>query len=146
MMAIAVGFRIVQVALAELFGDETPPRRSVSVLSGHAGPGFRDAFEYVTRAVTRGVYRVDTNYPKGQYDPHRPQSYAFVVTAESGPTVEVVLKEHFLPLAFYDYMKKGRDGMVTAADREAFDALKLELAEKALAAPTHELLEVRRLS
>lgn len=63
LMAVAVGFRTLQAAFAELFGEEAPDRKELSILSGHAGPGFRDVFEYVTRAVTRGAYRVDVDYP-----------------------------------------------------------------------------------
>ncbi|CAG7615803.1 hypothetical protein PAESOLCIP111_01828 [Paenibacillus solanacearum] len=146
LMAVAVGFRSLQAAFGELFGTgEAPQRKSISVLSGHAGPGFRDAFEFVTRAVTRGAYTVDTAYPQGQYDPHRPQSYAFVISTDDGSAVEVVLQENFLPSVFYDYLKKGREQTFTEADIAAFDELKLSLSERALALPAEELLYVRRI-
>lgn len=146
LMALAVGFRVQQAAFGELFGTEPPERRTLSVLSGHAGPGFRDAFEFITRAVTRGAYRVDTEYPQGQYDPYRAQGYAFVVTAEDGSAAEVVLKPDFLPTVFYDYLRKGRERTLTAEDVEAFDLLKRTLAEKALRLSQQELLTVRRVS
>lgn len=145
LMAVAVGFRSLQAAFGVLFGDEVPERKTISILSGHGGPGFRDAFEYATRAVTRAAYQVDTNYPQGQYDPHRAQGYAFVVSSDNGSAVEVVLNKDFLPLTFYDYLKKGREGTMTEADEEAFGKLKLELSERALATPQEELFEIRRL-
>lgn len=104
-MAIGVGFRAVQAALQELYGEESPSGAR-SPYARHAGPGFRDAFEYTTRAVTRGAYIVDVDYPVAQYDPHRAQSYAFVISDSQGASVEVALKENFLPAVFYDYLKK----------------------------------------
>ncbi|MED4603756.1 hypothetical protein P9314_24300 [Paenibacillus validus] len=145
LMAVAVGFRSQQAAFRVLYGDSAVERKAISVVSGHAGPGFRDAFEYVTRAVSRGAYQVDTDYPRGQYDPYRPQSYAFVIKGEGAGAVEVVLKEHFLPREFYDFLKKGREGTTTEQDAEVFGRLKLELAERALALPEQELLDVRKI-
>lgn len=145
LMAIGVGFRVVQAALAELYGDEAPERASLSIRSGHAGPGFRDAFEYTTRAVTRGEYTVDVNYPAAQYDPYRPQSYAFVISDKSGSSVEVMLKQDFLPPVFYEYLYKGREGLMSEEDAKANTQLKADLCEKALSLPQDELLKVRRL-
>lgn len=145
LMAIAVGFRTLQAAFAELYGDEIPDRSDLSILSGHGGPGFRDAFEFVTRAVTRQAYVVDTSYPNGQYDPYRPQSYSYVITDKKGPAVEVTLKENFLPPIFYEYLKKGREGTMTEDENEANRQLKEDLCERALALPQEELLYVRRL-
>ena len=56
-MAIGVGFRIFQAVFEALYGEEIPNRKDISILSGHGGPGFRDAFEFVTRAQTRGTIR-----------------------------------------------------------------------------------------
>lgn len=146
LMAVAVGFRSLQAAFAELFGDDAPDRKELSILSGHAGPGFRDVFEYVTRAVTRGAYQVDVNYPVSQFDPYRAQSYAFVVTTVDGRAVEVSMRDDFLPAAFYDYLKKGREQAMTEQDVQDFEKLKLALSERAMELPQSELLSVKRIS
>ncbi|MEH6948362.1 hypothetical protein V7068_15085 [Bacillus sp. JJ634] len=145
LMALGVGFRTLQAAFAELFGEEVPERKDISILSGHAGPGFRDVFEFVTRVVTRQAYQVDTSYPQGQYDPYRPQSYAYVITASNGSAVEITLKEDFLPQVFYEYLKKGREGTLTEAESEANEQLKADLCERALALPVADLLYIRKL-
>ena len=145
-MAIGVGFRVLQTAFEELYGDEIPNRKDISILSGHGGPGFRDVFEFVTRAKTRGVYTVDTTYPKGQYDPYRPMSYSYVITREdTGAAVEVTLKESFLPPIFYDYLKKGREESFTPEEYEDNEKLKKELCYKALDMKKDELFEVNRI-
>lgn len=145
-MAIGVGFRIIQAAFEALYGEEIPNRKDISILSGHGGPGFRDAFEFVTRAQTRGTYTVDTAYPKAQYDPYRPTSYAYVFTRETGEAVEVILKENFLPSVFYEYLKKGREESFTPEEYLHNEQLKQELGNRALQLPINELLEVTKLN
>ncbi|WP_010271734.1 hypothetical protein [Paenibacillus senegalensis] len=145
LMAVAVGFRVLQEALKELYPEQPPQRSAISILSGHAGPGFRDAFEYVTRVVTRGAYEVNIHYPRGQYDPYRPQSYAFVIRDQAGPSVEVTLQPDFLPQVFYDYLKQGRDNSLSPEDTRSFDQLKTDLAKQALQLPAEQLLEIRRV-
>lgn len=146
LMAVAVAFRAQQAAFRELFGEEAPQRKAVQIVSGHAGPGFRDSFEFITRAATRGAYTVDVFYPQAQYDPFRSQSYAFVITGEGKGAVEIALQAHFLPRVFYEYLKKSRDGEMTADDHEAFRELKGSLSRRALALPEDELLTIKRLA
>ncbi len=50
-----------------------------------------------------------------------------------------------MPREFYDFLKKGREGTTTEQDAEVFGRLKLELAERALALPEQELLDVRKI-
>jgi len=47
-----MGFCIMQAAAGDLTGSEqSPARQNLYIVSGHPGPGYRDAFEYVTRCV-----------------------------------------------------------------------------------------------
>ncbi|MEK3909955.1 FmdE family protein [Paenibacillus sp. FSL H7-0331] len=146
LMAIAVAFRMLQAGIQELCGDQAPLRKDITIMSGHGGPGFRDAIEYVTRATTHGTLTVDVNYPVAQYDPHRAQSYTFVITISGGDSVEISLNDGFLPLEFYDLLEKGRAGTRTENDELRLDQLKKELCERALAMSTEELLTIKRLS
>lgn len=56
---LALGFRLLQLAFADLATGTHPDRKMIAVTTSFGGPGFRDAIEMVTRAVTRGVYIVD---------------------------------------------------------------------------------------
>ena len=56
-MAIGVGFRVLQTAFEELYGDEIPNRKDISIFSGHGGPGFRDVFEFVPVRKREGSTR-----------------------------------------------------------------------------------------
>lgn len=142
-MAIGVAFRMMEAAFEALYGDKIPERSDISILAGHGGPGFRDTFEFITRAATRGEYEVDTAYPMAQYDPYRPTSYAFVFRRKSGEEVEVSLKQEFLPPVFYEFLKKGREEIFTAEEYEEFEEMKEHLCMRALELPLDELIEVR---
>jgi hypothetical protein len=144
-MAIGVAYRVVEEAFLELYGDEIPNRADISILSGHGGPGFRDVFEFVTRALTRGEYTVDVNYPKAQYDPHRAQGYAYVFTKKNGEAVEVLLKDNFLPPVFYDYLKMDRENSWTPEAYADCQKLIRELGDRAYNMSRDELLIVTRL-
>ena len=56
---VAVAFKAMQRAFAVLSPDEPPQRRSIVVRTAFRGPGGRDGFEAVTRAVTDGRFTVD---------------------------------------------------------------------------------------
>lgn len=142
-MAIGVAFRIVEAAFEALYGEEVPERGDISILAGHGGPGFRDAFEFITRAATRGAYEVDITYPTAQYDPYRPTSYAFVFKRQTGQEVEVSLKKDFLPPVFYEFLKKGREDAFTLEEYEEFEQMKEQLCMRALEIPLDDLVEVR---
>ena len=51
---LAITFQGLKGALQHFSDKTTVNRHQLSVLSGHPGTGVRDAFEYVTRTVTRG--------------------------------------------------------------------------------------------
>ncbi|MER2190480.1 MAG: hypothetical protein ABS951_05930 [Solibacillus sp.] len=144
-MALGAGYRVVQAAFEALYGEEIPNRNDLTVFSAHGGPGFRDVFEFVTRAKTRGVYTVDPNYPVAQYDPHRPTGYAYVFTRENGQAVEVSIKEDYLPAQFYDFLKISRERDFTEEEYVYFEQLKFDLANKALNTPLAELVDVKML-
>jgi hypothetical protein len=57
---VAHAFKVMERAWPELSPGGAPPeRREISVVTAFGGPGARDAFEFVTRAVTGERYVVD---------------------------------------------------------------------------------------
>lgn len=143
MAAVGVAYRMAQAAFEALYGDNVPERQEISILAGQGCTGFRDAFEFITRAETRGQYLVDLEYPTARYDPYTKSSYAFIFTRSSGEEVEVSLKKDFLPAAFYDLAQKSRDCLLTEEEVEAFDTLKKDLCWRALELPLDDIVEVR---
>lgn len=56
---VAHAFKVMERALPLLSPAGPPERREVSVATAFGGPGARDAFELVLRAVTGGRYEVE---------------------------------------------------------------------------------------
>ena len=56
---VAHAYKVLEQALPLLAPDGVPERREVRVRTAFAGPGARDAFELVLRAVTEERYAVD---------------------------------------------------------------------------------------
>ena len=140
---VGVAYRMAEAAFEALYGKAVPVREDLSIVAGQACTGFRDAFEYITRAETRGKYVVDASYPMAQYDPHHSASFAVVFSRESGEEVEVSLKKEFLPPVYFEYLKKSRDKTFTVEEEEQFELLKKELCMQALQLPLDDVVEVR---
>ncbi|MGM0898105.1 MAG: FmdE family protein [Bacillota bacterium] len=141
--AIGVAYRMAEAAFEALYGVDVPERQDISIQAGQSCTGFRDAFEFITRARTRGKYIVDPDYPAARYDPFSTSSYAFIFSRVTGEEVEVSLKKDFLPSAFYDLAKKNRERLLTEEEAEAFKILKKDLCLRALELPLDEVVEVR---
>jgi hypothetical protein len=56
---VAHAFKALERALPLLAPGAPPERREIVVRTAFGGPGARDAFELVTRAVTEGRYTID---------------------------------------------------------------------------------------
>jgi hypothetical protein len=56
---VAHGVKVLERALPLLSPSGPPERREIVVRTAFGGPGARDGFELVTRAVTEGRYTVD---------------------------------------------------------------------------------------
>jgi hypothetical protein len=56
---VAHAFKVLERALPLLAPGAPPERREIVVRTAFGGPGARDGFELVTRAVTEGRYTVD---------------------------------------------------------------------------------------
>ena len=62
---VAMAFKVIQRAFDRAVPRRTAQRRSVVVRTAFRGPGARDGFEAVTRAVTDGRYTVDRSAGAG---------------------------------------------------------------------------------
>ena len=56
---VAQAFKVMERAFPVLSPDEPPQRREISIRTSFGGPGARDGFEAVTRALTGDRYTVD---------------------------------------------------------------------------------------
>jgi hypothetical protein len=134
----AIGFKALQRALELLTNPDGPcERRAIVVETAFGGPGARDAFELVTRAVTGDRYRLDPNLAR----PDRGrllERFVFRLSVGSR-SVTLLLRDGFVTEEFIDLARTpDRD-----ADQERrLATLKLELAERVMARPAGEVYEV----
>lgn len=125
---LALGFRLLQLAFADLAVGEHPDRKEISVSTSFGGPGFRDAIEMVTRALTRGVYIVDSALATATA-PESPAGPLWfkVGVGEREACYEVVagaVGEEFVRLG-----KKSRAGTLTKEEAPLWTERKEKLAE-----------------
>jgi hypothetical protein len=132
----AIGFKALELALALLDPDAPCERREITIDTAFGGPGARDAFELVTRAVTGDRFRVDAGHAR----PERGRELErFVFTfGYRDRRVTLLLREGFVTPEFIDLARaRQRD----AAQEARLDLLKLELAERVMARPAAEVFD-----
>ena len=133
---VAHAFKVLELALPLLEPDGPCERREIVVETAFGGPGARDAFELVTRAVTGGRYRVDDSLAR----PERGRTlerFVFRLTyRERGVTL--VLRDGFVTDEFIDL---ARTHERTEGEERRLDHLKREMAERVLARPADEVYD-----
>ncbi|HSV68185.1 MAG TPA: hypothetical protein VLJ59_20145 [Mycobacteriales bacterium] len=138
---LAVTFRAQEAAFGRLCPDGPPRRDAIEVRSGHPGPGVRDAFEMVTRCVTRRVYTVDPELPGPRYNPRGPAVYAFEITVAGRGSQHVAVRPGVLPDEFFDYLAAGAGGNASAEVKLEFAALRRRIADVVLVTDLDQLFE-----
>lgn len=142
---VAITFKALLAALAALAPDEPPRRDDISITSGHPGPGVRDTFEMVTRAVTRNAYTVDTTRLQARWSPHTEASYGWdIKLASANKHVEINLKDGVLPARFFELQDRARRKVATADDEQELVALKRKIVDQVLPKNASELFDIRQ--
>jgi hypothetical protein len=131
---VAMAFKVMQRAFPVLSPDGPPDRRSITVRTAFRGPGARDGFEAVTRAVTDGRYVVDRSLVR----PDRGrllEDFVFVMTI-GARTVSLLLRDGYVTDEFIDLARAEHR---TDAQEQRLDDLKAQLAQRVMAAPAAEV-------
>lgn len=134
---VAVAFKALQRAFAVLSPDAPPQRRSVIVHTPFRGPGARDGFEAVTRAVTDGRYVVDRALVRSDLGRLR-EDFVFEIGLGAEP-VTLLLRDGFVDDEFIDLART--DGRTEAQERR-LDVLKALLAQRVMARPAVDVYEL----
>lgn len=133
---VAHAFKVLERALPLLDPDGPCERREIVVETAFGGPGARDAFEMVTRAVTGDRFRVDPSLGR----PERGRALErFVFRLEyRGRRVTLALREGFVTAEFIDLARTQE----RSPDQERrLDALKREMSERVMARPAGEVYD-----
>jgi hypothetical protein len=133
---VAHAVKVLELALPLLDPYGPCERREIAVETAFGGPGARDAFELVTRAVTDGRYRLNGALAR----PERGRTLERFVFRLSyrEESVTLVLRDGFVTDEFIDL---ARTPERTEEQERRLDRLKREMAERVLARPANEVYE-----
>jgi hypothetical protein len=134
---VAIGFKALQRAFDVLSPGSPPERRSVTVRTAFRGPGARDAFEAITRAVTDGRFVVDRALLRADRG-RLLEDFVFEIGVD-GSAVTLLLRDGFVTDEFIDL---ARTDDRTDAQERRLDGLKAQLAQRVMAAPATDVLEL----
>jgi hypothetical protein len=134
---VAHAFKVLERGLPLLEPAGLCERREIVVETAFEGPGARDAFEMITRAVTGGRFRVDPALAR----PERGRALeAFVFRLSyRDRSATLTVREGFVTDEFIDLARTERRD----ADQERrLDALKREMAGRVLAHAASDVYDV----
>lgn len=134
---VAHAVKVLERALPLLAPDGLVERREVEVRTAFAGPGARDGFEMVTRAVTEGRYVVDDALARAEQGPTR-ERFVFRL-AYRGRAVTLLLRDGYVG---EEFLALARTAERTAEQESRLTVLKQEMAELLLASPASEVYDV----
>jgi len=135
---VAHAFKVMERAFALLDPDGPLQRREITVATAFGGPGARDGFELVTRAVTGDRYVLDPALARPERGTTL-ERFVFQVGYRER-SVTLVVREGFVTDEFIALARKQR-----SPDEEArLDLLKQEMAEHVMSSPAADVYDAAR--
>lgn len=134
---VAHAVKVLERALPVLSPDAPAERREITVSTAHRGPGVRDTFEAVTRAVTEGRFTVDPELERRDRG-QTLERYVFALTYR-GRTVRLEIRDGFVT---DEFITLGRKAERTDDEEARLTVLKQEMADRLLAAPADEVYDI----
>ena len=134
---VAHAYKVLERALPLLAGGAPPERRAIVIRTAFGGPGARDGFELVTRAVADGRYTVDLALARPELGTAR-ERFVFALT-HGERTVTAVVRDGFVT---DDFIALARKDPRTPAEEAELDELKRAMAERVMAAPAEAVYDV----
>jgi hypothetical protein len=134
---VAMAFKVMQRSFAVLSPASVPERRSIKVRTAFRGPGARDGFELVTRAVSDGRYVVDRTLVRADRG-RLLEDFVFEVEV-GGRAVTLLLRAGFVTEEFIDL---ARTENRSAEQESHLDELKAQLAQRVMATPAADVYEL----
>jgi hypothetical protein len=131
---VAHAYKVLEGGLPRL--GAPPERRSIVVRTPFGGPGARDGFELVTRAVTEGRYTVDAALARPELGIAR-ERFVFVLSSGAAE-VTLVLRDGYVT---EEFIALARRGSRTPEEEAHLDVLKREMADRVMAARSEEVYD-----
>jgi hypothetical protein len=133
---VAHAFKVMERAFPLLDPDRPPERRELQVATAFGGPGARDGFELVTRAVSEGRYRLDPSLQR----PERGRTLERFVfrLAHRDAVVTLSVRDGYVP---DELIELARLPKRTASQEKRFAEVKRTTAELVMASPATEIYD-----
>lgn len=133
---VAHAFKVLERALPLLSPGAPPERRELVVRTAFGGPGARDGFELVTRALTEGRYTVDEALARPQRG-RTLERFVFQL-AYRERTVTLVAREGTVPDELIDLVRAQHR---TPEQESRLAAVKREMAKRVLASAAADVYD-----
>lgn len=134
---VAQAYKVLERALPLLSSDGPPERREISLRTPFGGPGFRDAFELVTRAVTGNRFLVNSELLRPELGKKREQ-FVFHISYR-GRTVTLLIRDG---LVRDDFIELLHNENRTAEEDAHFETLKQDFADRLMAGSAQDAYDV----
>ncbi len=133
---VAHAFKVMERAFALLDPDGPPQRREITLRTAFGGPGARDGFEAVTRAVTQDRFTVDQSIAR----PERGRTHERFIfeVGYRDRSVTLMLRDGYVTEEFIDLARK--DGK-SDAEKARLDELKAEMATNVIGADAADVYD-----
>ncbi|MDX6690209.1 MAG: hypothetical protein QOG15_1666 [Solirubrobacteraceae bacterium] len=134
---VAHAFKVMERGFALLSPAGPPERRKITLETAFGGPGARDGFELVTRAVTGDRFVVDASLARPERGRAR-ERFVFKL-AYGDQTVTLLLREGYVSEEFIDLARKPD---LSDEEDARLDQLKDEMAERVMGSAADEVYDV----
>lgn len=134
---VAHAFKVLQRALPLLGAGGSVERREIAIRTAFGGPGARDGFELVTRAVTAERYIVDPTLARPERGLAR-ERFVFRLQYR-GAVATLHVRAGFVTDEFIELARKEER---TGAEDADLERLKLEMAERVMSGSAIEVYDV----
>lgn len=134
---VAMAFKVMERGFPVLSPEGPPQRREISVRTSFGGPGARDGFEAVTRAVTGDRFSVDATLARPDLGRER-ERFVFVLT-HGERAVTLLLRDGMVVPEFIDLV---RTEDRTDEQNERLEVLKGELAQRVMGTAAGDVYDI----
>lgn len=125
---LSVAFRALQLAASLFSGETLWDRKDLFIVSGHPGPGVRDAIDYVTHCISRNRFRLAEEI---KHEEKCTGTMKFEWRIDDGIHAQVInLRDDFVPNEFYELLDRLNTDQERLEDKKYCDAFKASLADK----------------
>ncbi len=138
---VAHAFKVLERGLPLLEPDGAPERREITVETAFGGPGARDGFELVTRAVTEDRYVVDRRLERSERG-RTLERFVFRLGYRDR-VVTLLVREGYVTDEFIELARKERR---TAEEDDRLAVLKTEMADRVMSTPATDVYDATDVS